>query len=141
MLQTVFDQKWQAVVALEMDNAYMKQFKKEEDAIDYATGTLYWCLRRACPGWRHWLVGCCAKSCSETAVRRSRWRSGTLTCPSCNLPCADLIGYADVVYSREIQVDLVIGEPPGLVCSCLACQPAPATCHKLMGLMVAACVA
>ncbi|KAI7838509.1 hypothetical protein COHA_007770 [Chlorella ohadii] len=56
--QTVFDQKWQAVVALEMDNAYMKQFKKEEDAIDYA---------------------------------------------------ADLVGYSDVVFSREVQVDLVIG--------------------------------
>ncbi|PRW45727.1 40S ribosomal S12-like [Chlorella sorokiniana] len=58
LLQTVFDQKWQAVVGLEMDNSFMQQFKKEEDAIDYA---------------------------------------------------ADLIGYADSVYSREIQVDLVIG--------------------------------
>ena len=34
----MFDQKWQAVVALEMDSAFMKQFKKEEDAIDYVAG-------------------------------------------------------------------------------------------------------
>lgn len=37
-LQTVFDQPWQAVVALETDNEYLNQFTTEADAIEYAAG-------------------------------------------------------------------------------------------------------